>query len=97
MTSRPGLASMSQTRFIQVLLTRLWCVSIAPRDNPVVPPVYCSSARSVIGSIIATGALLPVAARFIRAAHRSVPGGTSALSCALRLPAEPRGRLSSSR
>ena len=58
--STPTITSRSPARGSSALTWRalavmFWWVSIAPLGVPVVPPVYCSSARSVSGST-ATGA-----------------------------------------
>ena len=44
--SSPSLRSVSQLRIWVKLATRFRWVSIAPFGTPVVPPVYCSTARS---------------------------------------------------
>ena len=45
-TSLPGSASVNHARACAQFATKLKCVSMTPFDTPVVPPVYCNSARS---------------------------------------------------
>ena len=49
-------SSMNRSSDCCTLATRLRCVSIAPLETPVVPPVYCSAATSSTGSMVTWGA-----------------------------------------
>jgi hypothetical protein len=46
MTSGSRLPKVSQSVAWQALITRFACVSMAPLEDPVVPPVYCRQATS---------------------------------------------------
>ncbi len=64
MRSRPGSVVWNHATACAALADRLAWLSMAPFGVPDVPPVYCSTARSVSGS-------MATAAGFVRVASRS--------------------------
>ena len=95
-TSLPATASVSHTRFMYALLTRLAWVSIAPLEMPAVPPVYCSTARSFSGS---TGSWRARAGAFssVRNSTTGASLGSAAVSSARARRDAPSGRRSVAR
>ena len=68
MPSSPWRTTFNHADAWRALATRFACESIAPLDNPVVPPVYTNAAMSCSGSsTTASGGTGP--ASFITSAH----------------------------
>ena len=83
--SSPGLRPGNHESICEMLADRLACVSIAPLDRPVVPPVYCSTAMSCSISI-STSSGCP--SLLIRSSNRMVVSSsvTAAISLRLTIP-----------
>ena len=80
-----GIVSISgaaQTWFCNTLATRLRCISTAPLDRPVVPPVYCSTAMSslLMAGFFSVAGVPRATASLKRTAPGRLNGGTSFLA-----------------